>query len=347
MAVLVVVTINWHGGELGPPADPSDNFSAARPEWFFLPLYQFLKFFPGGTEIVGAMVIPGLFFALVFVMPFTARRRWGPTFNICLAAVAALGAGTLLWRATAVDRGDAAYQAARRQLKTDAARIEVLARSPQGIPATGPLTLLRHDPQTQGPRLFARYCASCHRYDGHNGLGAPVADKETASDLKGFGSRAWLAGLLNPAEVSGPHYFGGTTHQKGKMSKFVKTKVSAFAPAQQADLRKVIAAVSAEAHLPAQKEMDAAGAADIAAGADLFRGEINCADCHQLRIPDANADAPDLTGWASRSWLISIISNPGEDRFYGAANDRMPAFLGKHILDEDQIALLADWLRGD
>ena len=46
--------------------------------------------------------------------------------------------------------------------------------------------LLRNDPLTQGPRLFARNCASCHRYDGHNGLGAPVTDPQSAPDLKGF-----------------------------------------------------------------------------------------------------------------------------------------------------------------
>src|SRR5581483_1170477 len=38
-AFLVVLTVSRHGAELAPPADPTENFSAARPEWFFLPLY--------------------------------------------------------------------------------------------------------------------------------------------------------------------------------------------------------------------------------------------------------------------------------------------------------------------
>jgi quinol-cytochrome oxidoreductase complex cytochrome b subunit len=29
----------------------SEPYSAARPEWYFLFLFQFLKFFPGGTEV--------------------------------------------------------------------------------------------------------------------------------------------------------------------------------------------------------------------------------------------------------------------------------------------------------
>ena len=48
------------GAELGAPADPSEPYSAARPEWYFLFLFQFLKFFPAETEIWGAIIIPGV-----------------------------------------------------------------------------------------------------------------------------------------------------------------------------------------------------------------------------------------------------------------------------------------------
>ncbi|HWN95226.1 MAG TPA: menaquinol-cytochrome C reductase, partial [Methylomirabilota bacterium] len=43
------------GADLGAPADPSEPYSAARPEWYFLFLFQFLKYFPGHTEIIGAI----------------------------------------------------------------------------------------------------------------------------------------------------------------------------------------------------------------------------------------------------------------------------------------------------
>src|SRR5918998_526730 len=46
------------GAELSAPADPSEPFSAARPEWYFLFLFQFLKYFPGpALEFVGSVVI--------------------------------------------------------------------------------------------------------------------------------------------------------------------------------------------------------------------------------------------------------------------------------------------------
>src|SRR5688572_15232731 len=70
------------GADLGPPADPSENYSAARPEWYFLFLFQFLKYFPGGTEVWGAVVIPTLLLVLVCLMPFFGKWRLGHRFNI-------------------------------------------------------------------------------------------------------------------------------------------------------------------------------------------------------------------------------------------------------------------------
>jgi len=53
--------------------------------------------------------------------------------------------------------------------------------------------------------------------------------------------------------------------------------------------------------------------------------------CHQFRVKDEEATAPDLTGYASREWLVQFLTNPGHDRFYGSHNDRMPAFGEKQI----------------
>ena len=47
---------------LGPswarPADPADQYSAARPEWYFLFLFQFLKYFPGRPNSSGRWSCP-------------------------------------------------------------------------------------------------------------------------------------------------------------------------------------------------------------------------------------------------------------------------------------------------
>src|SRR5882672_2432571 len=72
------------GADLGAPADASENYSAARPEWYFLFLFQFLKFFPSGTEIWDAIIIPTLVMFIIFLMPFLGRWQLGHRFNVGL-----------------------------------------------------------------------------------------------------------------------------------------------------------------------------------------------------------------------------------------------------------------------
>lgn len=156
------------GAPLGAPADGSEPYSAARPEWYFLFLFQFLKYFPGHTEIWGAIIIPGLVMGVVFLMPFLGRWRLGHGFNVGLACALLMGAGLLTYLAVAEDKRNPDFQLAAREAEAQAGRAVVLARL-RGIPPAGALELLRDDPLTQGPRLFARHCASCHRYDGHDG----------------------------------------------------------------------------------------------------------------------------------------------------------------------------------
>jgi ubiquinol-cytochrome c reductase cytochrome b subunit len=335
------------GAELGAPADPSEPFSAARPDWYFLFLFQFLKYFPGGKEVWGAIVIPGLLMGVIFLMPFIGRWKLGHRFNIGLLCALLAGAGLLTYLASAEDAKNPTYQAAVKEADRAAERVKELAHSPAGIPSAGAAALLRSDPLTQGPKLFAKNCASCHRYDGTDGLGGVPKNPQSASDLKGFGSREWLAGLLNPERISTTNYFGGTKFADGKMSKFVKKNVTNYTPEQREQLKKVIAAVSAEAQLKSQSAADQRGQAITAEGRALLKDAMKCTDCHQFRVKDEEATAPDLTGYASREWLVQFLTNPGHDRFYGSRNDRMPAFGEKQILSPEAIGLLADWLRGD
>ena len=54
-------------------ADPSDATYVPRPEWYFLSLFQLLKYFPGRFEPVATMAIPGVVVALLFLLPFIDR----------------------------------------------------------------------------------------------------------------------------------------------------------------------------------------------------------------------------------------------------------------------------------
>ncbi len=336
------------GAELAAPADPSETYSAARPEWYFLFLFEFLKFFPGGTEIWGAIVIPGFIMLIIFLMPILGHWKLGHRFNVGLSVSLLAGIIFLTFLSVTKDRRDLAYKAAVEEARRNAERVKILARSPTGIPREGAVTLLRNDPLTQGPKLFAKNCAGCHRYGGRDGAGQQPKDAPSASDLKDFARRDWLAGLLDPQRVDSPHYFGGTKFKEGKMVKFVKKDVAGFAPEQKEQLRKIIAALSAEAGLKSQRDLDQRDAAVIAEGKTLIATEaMRCTECHQFHKPDEDASAPDLTGFGSRDWLVDFISNPAHTRFYGKRNDRMPAFGEDKVLDDHAIGLLADWLRGD
>jgi ubiquinol-cytochrome c reductase cytochrome b subunit len=342
---VVALTIATRGAELSAPADASSPFAAARPEWYFLFLFELLKYFPGESEIIGAILLPGAAVGLMFAMPILGQWKLGHRFNLVFIFGGLAGAGLLTWMAMKQDKNDPNFQRALKDSHQQAARAIELARSPTGIPVAGAAALLREDPFIQGPKLFAKNCSSCHRYDGHDGQGNPVKDPQSAPDLKGFASRAWLAGLLDPAKVDSAHYFGGTKFKDGKMVKWVKK--NADEPKEQEQLKKIIAALSAEAQLKSQRDADARDADLIKQGAELARGDVACTDCHAFGKPDADATAPDLTGYGSRAWLVRFIGNPAHPDFYGKRNDRMPPFAEKQMLDAKTIGLLADWLRGD
>lgn len=346
LAAVLFLTIRY-GADLSAPADPAENYAAARPEWYFLFLFELLKYFPGRSEIIGAMVLPSLILFVVFLMPILGRWRLGHRFNLGFVAAMLGGVLLLTWLAVRADQSNPGYLASVRQAKTDASRARVLARGPSGVPSDGAVALLRRDPLTQGPRLFARNCASCHRFDGHDGLAGHPVDPQSAPDLKGFASREWLEALLDPEKVASSNYFGGTKFKDGKMVRFVKKHVRELDAPGREQLRKVIMAVSAEAGLPAQEAADRRDAAFIEEGRRLVGSEaMRCSECHQFRKVDEDATAPDLTGYGSRDWLVAIISNPKHERFYGRRSDRMPAFGEDKALTPEAIGLLADWLRG-
>lgn len=60
---------------LGRLADPTDTTYIPRPEWYFLFLFQTLKFFEGPLEVVGAHILPGLAVGALAMAPFIDRGK--------------------------------------------------------------------------------------------------------------------------------------------------------------------------------------------------------------------------------------------------------------------------------
>ena len=72
-ALLLTVAIMFQP-PLDAIADPSDANYVPRPEWYFLSLFQLLKYFPGPLEPLATMVIPGLIVGLLLLLPFLDSR---------------------------------------------------------------------------------------------------------------------------------------------------------------------------------------------------------------------------------------------------------------------------------
>lgn len=65
---------------LGPPANPADAQYIPRPEWYYLPVFQWLKYWHGASSVVGILVIPLVLLLAVLALPFfdrsIERRPW-------------------------------------------------------------------------------------------------------------------------------------------------------------------------------------------------------------------------------------------------------------------------------
>jgi ubiquinol-cytochrome c reductase cytochrome b subunit len=214
LAVLAAVLLLaiFRPAEMSAPADPAVKFDAARPEWYFLFLFRFLRFHAVESLglTFGAIVVPGIIMGIIALMPITAKLlgNFGHLLNKAFIWVMAGGVTVLTVMAFYEDANDPGHQAALAEAHRDAERAIELASGPDMIPVDGAVSLLRRDPFTQGPRLFAQHCASCHRYNGHDGRGTLVTDAgsdanpaaviaaPTAVDLGSFGSRTWMTAIV-------------------------------------------------------------------------------------------------------------------------------------------------------
>jgi mono/diheme cytochrome c family protein len=77
--IILVIMATWIGVAQEPKADPSDSAYVPRPEWYFLFLFQLLKYFPGSLEWLGTTVIPIIAILALFLLPFfdrNSKRFW-------------------------------------------------------------------------------------------------------------------------------------------------------------------------------------------------------------------------------------------------------------------------------
>jgi mono/diheme cytochrome c family protein len=72
--IILIMLATFVGVANEPKADPSDSAYIPRPEWYFLFLFQLLKYFPGSLEWIGTFVLPLIAVGVLFLLPFLDRN---------------------------------------------------------------------------------------------------------------------------------------------------------------------------------------------------------------------------------------------------------------------------------
>lgn len=356
------------GVTLGPPADPgpTTSFGTARPEWTFRGLYQYALMFSGSVpEFVLIFVVTGCVLGVFFLMPFIARIRFGHLFNLLYTTAFAVVMIMLTLMSYDADRNDENYQQAQAEERAAAGRLFQLVTERGGFTDQGAVAMLKSDWVTQGPKLFAAHCASCHTY-------APADDQAEgrffrmkeplAPNLYGMTTTAWMAGWLDAKAIRSADYYGykDSPFLAGTMTDWAKNTAEEIAELEESDdpedksealfvrncLKQAAEMLVAEAQLTEPRTVvdgKIEGLSDETVEAFEY---LACADCHDFYTYKAKTKSgPDLAMYASRAWVARVIADPTA---VFVENDRMLSYCvpgaASNPMSEAEVEMLARWL---
>ena len=351
LAIAIALTASGHGAPLAGPADPNGDYPA-RPEWFFMSLYQLRKSFHGAMEFWGTSLAPAALGAWLVAVPFVAGRSKAIAMGKRIALLAPLLVGLVIAfvlgrSARAADAADPAFQKA--MASADERRdVSVKIANERGIPPEGPLTMLRRDVQWRGREVFRASCASCHSLgpdDAQQIEEKPGAKKKppVAPALAKWSTREWIVRVLH--EPDHDDLFGGTPYKGNMPSQDVKPADAdeSWTPMSRADQEAIAEFLFAEGREPSDSPASAVDEAKRKKGEELV--SKRCTVCHLYKgkgDDGSNEHAPELSGFGSYAWVRAQIENPATRLTYRekALSDElkghMPAFaeeLGKDDLD--------------
>jgi quinol-cytochrome oxidoreductase complex cytochrome b subunit/cytochrome c2 len=269
-------------------ADPTDTAYIPRPEWYFLFLFQTLKFFKGPWETVGSVVLPGVAVLTLFLIPFIDRgpmiRLGKRTFAISFVILAAI-AWTGLTTAAVVTTPK--NQESADETETPA------TQTPEAAPSTAPAASelaawQRLTPEElAGLGLFKKQgCTGCHAGAGQQGIG-PDLTKIPA----GHRNVPWLI----------PHF--------KNPSQIVPGSIMPPVDLPNADLNALALFVLT---LTPQNEQALEAAPDFVTQGAMVYQSNHCNACHQInKVGSTLAPALDGVGLRhDRTWLEKHFADP-------------------------------------
>jgi ubiquinol-cytochrome c reductase cytochrome b subunit len=346
LAVLFWLAVRDHGAPLDAPADPSSDYPA-RPEWYFLPLFQLLKYFHGPLEMVGTMGIPAIAALYLVLLPIFDKKETtalGPRLRLLTPLfLGAIGIVILTTLSMRSDAADAKFQASRAVADRRAHVAVELAK--KGVPPSGPLDMLKNDPELRGEAIFTKNCAVCH-------VLGELGDKKKAKapTLDGWGTEEWILQMMHDPDAD--THFGKTPYAGQMPSMDVPGKEPKdFKPMAKDDMRAAAVFLASQGDEPSD-----APAAPHRDDALKARGEKvvsdRCTACHLYKGEGDDGGqelAPELSGYGSVRWVKSQITNPATKATYRekaldpTMKGHMPRFDDQ--LSAADIELVARWTR--
>jgi len=197
--------------ELGPEADPADTHYVPRPEWYYLPIFQWLKYWPGSLAILGIVVVPSIVAVLFAGLPFIDRRRerrpWKRPMAVSGFAVVVLSLFSLGVLSRVSDRRDRAIAAQLAQEREETARFMRSPFEPEMAEASlAAANAVLGDPfAAKGKQVYEmQSCDSCHGNNGRGtadgprliGIGAKFQPDKLAALLR-HPTQKMIAGSMN------------------------------------------------------------------------------------------------------------------------------------------------------
>jgi ubiquinol-cytochrome c reductase cytochrome b subunit len=181
---LVIVTMGllayFRPADLGPAANPANTTYLPRPDWYFRPFFEWLKFWRGGDEFIGEMVVPAIGILLFFLWPLldrnperSPRRRPNAVGLMMLAVCMVLGLGWYSYHQDAVDSSVA------KELHLQTEEDVRFMDSPFKVEMVGSIHAANAAPVNKsvaaGKKIFENQgCSTCH---GEGAVGTAIAPK--------------------------------------------------------------------------------------------------------------------------------------------------------------------------
>src|SRR5665213_2281760 len=173
--------------DLGPAANAADTHFLPRPEWYYRPAFQWLKYFSGRWSLIGGIMLPALLALIFAAAPFLdrrlERRPWKRPISVgafFLFLIAYTGLGIASYHDDYSDPSMASQMHAQNAASRSFMTAPFVPESTTGSVSA---SLASADPiVVKGHALFeAQSCNSCH---GEGGIGTAAAGALTSVGTK-------------------------------------------------------------------------------------------------------------------------------------------------------------------